>query len=122
MRPTYRQWLDELWNGELDRLEQLAGNVVTDDFIGNWPTRPGLVHGPHELAAVIHQGRILFDELRFHLELGPIADGDLVAARWVGRGRRGADSIEFRGHDMLRIDGDRFGEYWVISEEPRTTP
>jgi hypothetical protein len=45
----------------------------------------------------------MFDELRFFVELGPIADGDLVACRWVGQGIYKGEPVEFRGHDILRI-------------------
>lgn len=113
----YRRWLDELWNGDLDQLETLAAKVVTEDFVGSWPRRPGHVHGPRELAAVIRQGRTTFDELRFSVHVGPIADGDLLAARWKAEGSYDARPVEFHGHDVLRLSGDRFGEYWVIGED-----
>ncbi|RZQ62214.1 ester cyclase [Amycolatopsis suaedae] len=119
---TYADWLDKLWNGDLDRLEDLAAEVVSADFTGTWPGRPGFVTGPGELAAVIREGRTMFDELRFEVEVGPLADGDLVAARWVGRGRYQGEPVEFRGHDLLRRDGGRFVEYWVIAEDPVQRP
>ena len=31
--------------------------------------------------------RQLFLDLSFAVEVGPVAEGDLVAARWIGRGR-----------------------------------
>lgn len=113
----YGRWLDELWNGDIDRLEEIAARVVTPDFVGHWPMRPGFVHGPDELAKVIRQGRRMFDELSFDTEVGPLEDGDLVAARWVARGRVNGKDVEFRGHDILKVSGERFGEYWVLSED-----
>jgi hypothetical protein len=41
-KQLYRRWLLELWNGNLAVTDQ----VVTADFVGSWPGRPGLVHGP----------------------------------------------------------------------------
>ncbi|WP_199430715.1 ester cyclase [Qaidamihabitans albus] len=114
----YDRWLHELWNGELGELERLARGVVTEDFVGNWPGRPALVRGPDQLAAVIRQGREMFDELAFEVEVGPVADGDLVAARWLARGSHAGEPVEFRGHDLLRRAGDAFAEYWVIAEDP----
>jgi hypothetical protein len=62
---------------------------------------------------------------RWMLELW---NGDLVAARWAGRGRyRGGmpgataaagTPVAFGGIDLLRARGDRFAEYWVSSDGP----
>ncbi|PXY31771.1 ester cyclase [Prauserella muralis] len=117
-RELYDRWLHELWNGELDRLERLAEGVVAGDFVGNWPGRPALVRGPGQLAAVIRQGRELFDELRFEVALGPVGDGDLIAARWAAHGRHDGTPVTFHGHDLLRHADGRFTEYWVIAEDP----
>ncbi len=115
----YSRWLDELWNGDLGSLEDIATRVVTSEFVGNWPNNPGLVHGPDALAAVIRQGRTMFgDDLTFTTEIGPVAQGDLITARWVARGSYRGKPTEFHGHDILRHDGERFIEYWVLSENP----
>lgn len=126
----YDRWLSQLWNGDLDRLEEVAADLVTPDFVGHWPGRPALVRGADALAAVVRAGRLPFEPITFAVEVGPLSAGELVAARWVGRGAYaggrhalpGATAppgtpVEFRGHDLLRIDGGRFAEYWVISEE-----
>ncbi|GAB3504691.1 nuclear transport factor 2 family protein [Amycolatopsis cihanbeyliensis] len=115
---SYDRWLHELWNGEPDRLESVARGVVSPGFVGTWPGRPGLVHGPEELAAVIRQGREMFDELRFEVEVGPITQGDLTAARWLARGVHQGAACEFRGHDLLRSGPEGFTEYWVLAEDP----
>lgn len=114
----YERWIHELWNGDLAELPAIARGVVSDDFVGNWPSNTALVHGPDELAAVIRQGREMFDELSFDIEVGPIEQGDLVSGRWVATGRYQGSPSEFHGHDLLRRDGDRFAEYWVIAEDP----
>ena len=59
-------------------------------------------------------------------EVGPVVEGDLVAARWAGRGRyRGGmpgataaagTPVAFGGIDLLRARADRFAEYWVSSD------
>ncbi|MER7114937.1 nuclear transport factor 2 family protein [Saccharomonospora azurea] len=118
MDTLYRRWLDELWNGELATLERAAEALVTDDFVGHWPRQPGLAHGPAQLAAIVRQGREMIEGSEFELTVGPVVHGDLVAARWVGRGRYEGRPVTFHGHDLLRVDGDRFAEYWVIAEDP----
>ncbi|GAA4240407.1 hypothetical protein GCM10022254_64920 [Actinomadura meridiana] len=125
----YQRWLAELWNGDLNDLAAAASSLVSEDFVGNWPGQPALVHGPDALADVVRQGRLPFTGLTFTLQLGPVTTGDLVAARWTGHGSYAAGKhalpgttapagtpVEFSGHDILRIAGNRFTEYWVISE------
>jgi predicted ester cyclase len=75
--------------------------------------------------------RDLFLDVTFAVEVGPVVEGDLVAARWIGRGRYkggmpGATApagtqVSFSGHDLLRVDRGRFAEYWVISEQEHLT-
>jgi predicted ester cyclase len=121
-KQLYRRWLLELWNGNLAITDQ----IVTPDFVGSWPGRPGLVHGPKELAEFIRRSRAIFSEVTFAVEVGPVADGELVAARWIGQGSyqggmRGATApagtrVSFSGHDLLRVEDGRFAKYRVISE------
>jgi predicted SnoaL-like aldol condensation-catalyzing enzyme len=47
--------------------------------------------------------------------VGPISEGDLVAARWSGAGRREDGDMRFVGNDLLRVADGRFAEYWVVS-------
>jgi ketosteroid isomerase-like protein len=69
-RRLYRRWLLELWNGDL----AVADQVVTPDFVGSWPGRPGLVHGPGELVETIRMSRELFHDLSFAVEDGRFAE------------------------------------------------
>ena len=73
-KELYRRWLLELWNGDLAITDQ----VVTPDFVGSWPGRPGLVHGPKELAEIIRMSRAIFLDVTFAIEVGPVAEGELV--------------------------------------------
>ncbi|EIE97089.1 nuclear transport factor 2 family protein [Saccharomonospora glauca] len=114
----YRRWLDELWNGEPDRLEEAARSLVTDDFVGHWPRQPELVRGPEQLAGIVRRGRRMIPDSVFEIVVGPVSGTNLVAARWRGRGRLRGEPVTFHGHDLLRVDGDRFAEYWVIAEDP----
>ena len=98
--------------------DEVAATLVTADFVGHWPKHPGLARGPAQLADIVRQGRRLVDDCVFELVLGPVPHDDLVAARWRGRGRHQGDPVTFHGHDLLRVDGDRFAEYWVIAEDP----
>ncbi|WP_024876931.1 ester cyclase [Saccharomonospora piscinae] len=114
----YRRWLDELWNGDLDRLAEAAHSLVTEDFVGHWPGNPGLAQGPDQLADIVRQGRGMIEGSTFEPAVGPVVQDGLVAARWVGRGHYQGRPVTFHGHDLMRLDGDRFAEYWVIAEDP----
>ena len=37
----------------------------------------------------------------------------MVAGRWVGEGRSDQGPMSFTGNDILRVEGDRFAEYWT---------
>jgi hypothetical protein len=105
-KALYERWINELWAGN-----DVAGEIVTGNFVGHWPDRN--VHGPDELAAIIAETRNMFTGLTFEIELGPLVDGDLVAGRWIGTGRTDGGSMMFTGNDILRVEGDRFAEYWT---------
>ncbi len=57
----------------------------------------------------------MFSELTFELEVGPIAQGELLAARWTGTGRSDDGETRFFGNDLLRLRDGLFAEYWVAS-------
>lgn len=115
----YRSWLFELWYGDY----AVAERLFTPEAVGHWPTLQ--VNGPNGFADQIRQSHEMFAEIENTLDVGPIIDDGLVAARWTFHGSyRGgipgatADigtRVAFSGHDIFRIEGDRFAEYWVLS-------
>ncbi len=105
----YRRWIDELWGGQ----SGAADRLVSSDFVGHWPGRE--VRGPAELAATVAETREMFTEITFELEIGPLVEGDLVAARWTGKGTTAEGTMSFFGNDILRVADDRFVEYWTAS-------
>ncbi|GAB2575196.1 hypothetical protein Aab01nite_14690 [Paractinoplanes abujensis] len=118
-------WL-RLWNGELDR----AAGLLTPDFRVHAALMGGgdgsALSGPEGLAGWIAQTRAAFTSLTFAVEVGPIAQDDLLAVRWTATGTYGGGfpgataepgtPIAFTGTDTLRIAGDRLAEYWVNSD------
>jgi predicted ester cyclase len=126
LRGLYRRWMLELWNGDL----AVAGQLVTDDFVVHQARVDAAsseeVRGPEAVARMVREGHAPFDGLAFEIEVGPVVEGDLVAARWVGRGRyRGGlpgatapagTPVVFGGIDLLRARDGRFAEYWVSSD------
>jgi predicted ester cyclase len=122
----YRRWLDELWAGDLD----VAGEIVSPDFLIHQARSDGrpsdAVRGPDAVRELVVQGRSPFSSIGFSVAVGPIVDGDLVAARWESRGvyaggipgasaPAGTD-VTFGGTDILLVRDGRFAEYWVSSD------
>jgi len=106
----YERWLLELWQGSYD----VAGEILTEDFGGHWPDRE--VVGRDALVELIRETRAMFSTLDFALTVGPLVDGELVAARWTGVGvLEDGKEVPLLGHDILRVADGRFAEYWVAS-------
>jgi predicted ester cyclase len=126
LRQLYRRWMLELWNGDLAVAEEL----VTDDFVVHQARVDGAsseeVRGPEAVLRMVREGHAPFDGLAFEIEVGPVVEGDMMAARWVGRGRyRGGmpgatapagTPVAFGGIDLLRARDGQFAEYWVSSD------
>ncbi|MGW8374795.1 ester cyclase [Streptomyces sp. ODS28] len=126
MRALYVRWLGELWGGDLS----VAPEIVAPGFaIHHGAIQPGTegeLSGPQGIADLIAMSHQCFEELTFAPEVGPLVQGDLLSARWVGRGLYqggfpGATAapgteVVFRGNDILRYEDGRFAEYWVCSD------
>lgn len=122
VRSMYRKWIEVLWNGDFTAADEL----VADNFVGHWPGGQD-VKGKAELLDVIRMGRAPFPDMKFEIEQGPLADGNYVAGRWRGIGNyegglpgATADNgtrVVFKGSDILRVEGSKFAEYWVSSDE-----
>jgi len=115
----YRSWLFELWYGDY----AVAERLFTANAIGHWPSLQ--VTGPKGFADQIRQSHEMFADIENTIDVGPIIDNGLVAARWTFHGSyRGGipgataevgTRVAFSGHDIFRVEGDRFAEYWVLS-------
>ena len=125
-RRLYDRWLLELWHGD----EAVAQEIVTPDFVIHQargePGASEAVRGPQAAVELVRMGRSPFSALTFALEVGPIVEGDMLAARWTGRGTYaggipGASApagteVSFGGIDIMRIEDGRLAEYWVSSD------
>jgi SnoaL-like polyketide cyclase len=105
-KALYQRWINELWTGKA-----VAAELVSDDFVGHWPTRD--IHGPHELQAMVDQTQQTLSDLMFVVEIEPFVERDLVAARWIGTGATANGPARFTGNDILRFANGRFVEYWT---------
>ena len=118
-------WL-ELWNGDL----AIADEIIASGFVahfapaGNSPTE---VRGPEGLKGWIGGILVAFTDHRFTTTVGPIADGDMIAGRWVFRatyqgGIPGSSPsaigkrVEYEGTDIVRVEAGRLAEYWLSAD------
>jgi len=104
-KTLYHRWINELWAGH-----RIAEELVSDDFVGHWPTHD--VHGPQGLQTVIDNTRGTLRELLLIVDVGPFIDGDMLFARWIGTGSGKDGPARFTGNDILRIANGKVVEYW----------
>ena len=118
-------WL-QLWNGDDTRAEALIAPrfqlhaAMMDGGDG------GAVDSPQALVAWIAQTRAAVPDLNFSIQVGPLADGDYLAVRWLAEGTYaggipGARApigtpVNFTGTDFLRVERGQVAEYWVNSD------
>ncbi|MGW7214605.1 ester cyclase [Streptomyces collinus] len=84
------------------------------------------VTGPARLLPEIEQTMAVSRDTALTVDLGPVVRGDLIAARRTLRARYtgGLDHatapvgtpVAFSGHDIPRVSGGRFGEYWRCTD------
>lgn len=113
-----RRWFEELFNQE--KLE-VADEIVAQDHVLHDPTLPDLPSGPEgdkQLVGLYHGA---FPDARITVE-DQIAEGEMVATRWVGRGTHegelmgvpaSGNRVEISGTTLYRVSGGKIAETWT---------
>jgi predicted ester cyclase len=118
-------WL-ELWNGDL----AIADRIIASDFLTHAaPVAGGSdeMRGRDALKQWIAGIRGAMSDLRFSIQVGPIASDEYMSVRWRAQGTYtggfpGAPEtsvghrVDFTGTDTLRIEGGQLAEYWANSD------
>jgi steroid delta-isomerase-like uncharacterized protein len=81
-----RRAIEEPFKGNLDVIDELAAR----DYIGHDPASPEPLRGPEGIKQFISTYREAFPDARIVVE-EQLAEGDLVATRWTGRGTHEGD-------------------------------
>ena len=124
-KALWTPWL-ELWNGNL----AVADEIVAPGFVAHFApvgASPAEVRGPDGLKAWIGGALAAFSDYSFATTVGPLADGDLVAGRWVFRGTYGGgipgsapaavgQPVEYEGADVFRVEDGNIVEYWLSAD------
>ncbi|WP_433195876.1 ester cyclase [Nocardia sp. CA-107356] len=116
------EW-QQMWNGD----PSLATNLIHPEFQVHGAMVTGVeISGPDSLAEWIAQFRAPFSTLTFTIDVGPIAQDDFVAVRWIADGTYaggfpGASAepgtpVAFTGTDLLRTADGKISEYWVNAD------
>ncbi|BEL05008.1 hypothetical protein Q0Z83_031990 [Actinoplanes sichuanensis] len=125
LRALHERW-SRLWRGDFTDAEQ----ILDPGFVVHQARPDGsdseAVTGPARLLPEIEQTMAAFDDITITVDLGPIVDGDLVAARWTMRAAYAGGiphataavgtRISFSGNDILRVRDGRFVEYWTCTD------
>ena len=92
-----RRAFEEPWKGNLDVLDEL----LASDYAGHDPASPQPLRGPAGVKAFVSTYRAAFSNARVTVEQ-QLAEGDLVATRWSGRGTHDGElmGIEPTGKDV----------------------
>ena len=119
-------WKD-LWNGDLS----LTDKIIAEDLIAYAApitgTGPDEIRGREALKGWISGIHAVLPDLKFVIEVGPIADDEHLVLRWKARGTyRGGfpgapaeaigRTVTFTGTDTLRIAGGMLAEYWANAD------
>ena len=76
-----RRLFEEPWKGNLEVVDEL----IASDYVGHDPANPEPLRGPESVKEFISTYRAAFPDSRITVEQ-QLAEGDLVATRWSGRG------------------------------------
>jgi predicted ester cyclase len=123
-----QQWAD-LWSGNI----ALADDLVVDDFVIHvaplpWAADVGEATGREALQQWISGGvRLLIPDMRFSVDVGPIADERFMVVRWKLQGTYNGGApgsshdavgrtVAFTGTDIVRIEDGKFAEYWLNAD------
>jgi len=110
-----QRWFDEVWNqGRADAIDEL----MAPDAVVHAATGP--LRGPAEFRPFQAAYRSAFPDVHLRLEQ-IVAEGDMVAARWIATGTHQGDGLgfaatgrraEFQGMVFARIRDGQFVEGW----------
>lgn len=121
----WTEWI-KIWNGDFASVS----DVVAEDFNVHATMMDGsessALRGPKGLTGWISELRATFGDLTIETVVGPISDGNHAAGHWKATGTYlggipGATvpvgtQFSFNGTDVLRLEGGKAVEYWLVSD------
>jgi steroid delta-isomerase-like uncharacterized protein len=83
-----RRALEEPWTGNLNVIDEL----IARDYVGHDPANPEPLRGPAGVKEFVSTYRSAYPDARVTVEQ-QLAEGDMVATRWTGRGTHEGDLL-----------------------------
>jgi len=109
-----RRTFEEPWKGNLAVVDEL----VASDYFGHDPANPEPLRGPERVKEFISTYRAAFPDMQITVKQ-QLAEGDLVATRWSGRGTHEGElmgieptgkQVTVSGLTISRLEGDKIVE------------
>ena len=109
-----RRASEEPWKGNLDVVDELMAH----EYIGHDPANPEPLRGPKGVKEFISSYRAAFPDAEIRVEQ-QLAEGDLVATRWTGRGTHQGElmgiaptgkQVTVSGLTISRLEGGKIVE------------
>jgi steroid delta-isomerase-like uncharacterized protein len=112
-----RRWAEDVMNQRnLDALDE----IYTSNFVNHDPAMPEDVRGVEGAREFYSMYQNAFPDAQITIE-GQLAEGDMVATRWTGRGTHQVELlgvppsgnwVEVTGITISRIEGGKVAEEW----------
>jgi SnoaL-like domain len=115
----YLRW-GSMWNGQLEISDEIIAEKFVAHLSADAAPPPQPVHDARSLREWIVAIRSRTTQMIYRVEVGPLVDGDRVVAYWRATGA--LTTVDGRnmpfakvGMDILRVNGNRFVEYWTMN-------
>jgi predicted ester cyclase len=115
-KQTVRRALEDAWTDPT-----VLDEVIDTEYVGYDPARPEPLRGPQGAKDNIEQYRSAFEGAQITVR-DQIAEGDVVATRWEGRGRHTGElmgisptgkEVTITGQTLSRVTGGKIVEEWT---------
>jgi predicted ester cyclase len=115
-KQVVRRALEEPWTDPT-----MLDEVIDEGYVGYDPAQPEPLRGPQGAKDNIEQYRSAFEGAQITVR-DQIAEGDVVATRWEGRGRHTGElmgisptgkEVTITGQTLSRVTGGKIVEEWT---------
>ncbi len=115
IKVSFNRWFDTFNEHNLEKLEGLADELFTDDFILHDPDFAGLPPGPAGIKEFVRQALVNIPDIHIALE-DLVTDGDKAAIRFTVRG---TDQTQRKMVTLMvlvisRFVGGKLAEEWQV--------
>jgi len=116
-KQVVRRAIEEPWKGNFDIIDEL----FAPSYIGYDPSQPEPIRGPEGVKANFQQYLDAFTGAQLTVD-AQIAEGDIVATRWTGRGTHTGEiagvaptgkDVTVSGQTISRLEGGKIAEEWT---------